>query len=161
MLRFFKPFELEPFTTAETKEAVRKRLSTTNQSMTIDDEVLEDVAEKTGGHPYLIMFTMYEMFMMLGSVYRVRQRDFAKCWPGIQESLGRTIFGQKLRTASEKERQLLVKMANSGEGLASPSEMKQPTELFSRLEKKELLIRHQRGKYSLFHPLFSEYLRKQ
>ncbi|MGD0319659.1 MAG: hypothetical protein ABSB56_08185 [Nitrososphaerales archaeon] len=160
MLRFFKPFELKPFTTAETKEAVHKRLSTTNQSMEVDDEVLEEIAEKTEGHPYLIMFTMYEMFTMLGSVDRVRLRDFEKCWPGIQESLGSTIFGQKVRTASEKERQLLVKMANSGEEFASPSDMKQPSELFSRLEKKELLIRHQRGRYSLFHPLFSEYLRK-
>jgi predicted transcriptional regulator of viral defense system len=103
---------------------------------------------------------MYEMFTMLGSVDRVRPRDFEKCWPGIQESLGSTIFGQKVRTASEKERQLLVKMANSGEEFASPSDMKQPSELFSRLEKKELLIRHQRGRYRVFHPLFSEYLRK-
>ncbi len=161
MLRFFKPFELKPFTTAETEEAVRKRLSTTNRSVSIDDEVLEDVAEKTGGHPYLIMFTLYEMFEMLGSVHRVGLRAFIKCWPEIQESLGRTIFRQKVRTASEKERQLLVKIANSGEEFISPSDMKQPTELFSRLEKKELLIRHERGKYSLFHPLFSEYLKKQ
>jgi len=35
------------------------------------------------------------------------------------------------------------------------------TELFSRLEKKELLIRQGRGKYSLFHPMFADYLRKQ
>ncbi len=37
MLRFFKPFELKPFTTAETKEALRKRLSATNRSIDIDD----------------------------------------------------------------------------------------------------------------------------
>jgi len=161
MLRFFKQFELKPFTTVETKEAVRKRLLTTKRSTTIDDEVLEDVAEKTGGHPYMIMYTMYEMFEILGPVERVSRRTFEKYWPEIQESLGKTIFKQKLRTASEKERHLLVCIADSGEEFISPSDMKQPTELFSRLEKKELLIRHERGKYSLFHPLFSDYLKKQ
>ena len=160
MLRFFKPFELKPFTTAETKEAVLRRLSTVNRSVTIDDEVLEAVAEKTGGHPYLTMFTMYEMFQMLGSVDRIGSRAFIKCWPEIRESLGKTIFRQKYRTASGKEKQLLVKIANSGEKFISPSDLKQPTELFSRLEKKELLIRHERGKYGLFHPLFSEFLKK-
>lgn len=161
ILRFFKPFELKPFTTAETKEAVLKRLSTTSRSIDIDDEVLEDVAEKTGGHPYLIMYTMYEMFQMLGSVNRVEPRAFAKCWPDIQESLGRTIFRQKFQSASGSERDLLIKIANSGEELISPVDMKQPTELFSRLEKKELLIRHERGKYGLFHPMFCEFLKKQ
>lgn len=161
MLRFFKPFELKPFTIAEIKEAVQKRLSTTRRSMVIDDEVFQDVANKTGGHPYLLMYTMYEMLEILGSVNRVGLRAFTKCWHEIQESLGKTIFRQKIRTASEKERELLVKIAKFGEEFISPSDVKEPNELFSRLEKKELLIRHERGKYGLFHPLFSEYLKKQ
>ncbi|MGI0025432.1 MAG: hypothetical protein ACREA4_09865, partial [Nitrososphaera sp.] len=161
MLRFFKPFELKPFTLAEIKEAVQRRLSTAKRSMVIDDEVFEELAKKTGGHPYLIMYTMYEMLEILGSIDKVGLRTFTKCWPEIQDSLGKTIFRQKVQTASEKERELLVKIAKSGEEFISPSDVKEPTELFSRLEKKELLIRHERGRYSLFHPLFSEYLKKQ
>jgi hypothetical protein len=107
------------------------------------------------------MYTMYEMFEMLGSTDAVGLQAFKKCWPSIQESLGNTIFRQKVRTASDKERQLLIKIANSGEDFVSPSDMKEPTELFSRLEKKELLVRHERGRYSLFHQLFSEYLKGQ
>ena len=161
MLRFFKPFELKPFTIAETKEAVQMRLSTAGRSMVIDDEVFEEVTNKTGGHPYLLMYVMYEMLEIIGSVDRIGLRTFTKCWPVIQESLGKTIFKQKVQTASEKERKLLIKIAKFGEEFISPSDIKEPTELFSRLEKKELLIRHERGKYSLFHPLFSEYLKKQ
>lgn len=161
LLRFFKPFELKPFTLAETKEVVQKRLSTARRSMVIDDEVFEELAKKTGGHPYLIMYTMYEMLEILGSVDKVGLRAFTKCWPEIQDSLGKTIFRQKVHTASEKERELLVKIARSGEEFVSPSDFKEPTELFSRLERKELLIRHERGRYNLFHPLFSEYLKKQ
>ena len=32
--------------------------------------------------------------------------------------------------------------------------------LFSRLERKGLLIKRERGKYEVFHPLFRDYLRK-
>jgi len=32
--------------------------------------------------------------------------------------------------------------------------------LFSRLERKSLLIKRERGKYEVFHPLFRDYLRK-
>lgn len=161
MLRFFEQFELKAFTPAETKEAVRKGLSTTRRVIAIDDEVLETLTEKTGGHPYLIMYTMYEVLELLGAVDKVGPRAFAKCWPEIQESLGNTIFRQKIRTASEKERQLLIKIAESGEEFISPSDVKEPTGLSSRLEKRELLIRHERGRYGLFHPLFSEYLKKR
>lgn len=161
MLRFFKPFELEQFTISEIKEAVQRRLSTTGRSIAIDDKVFEEVAKKTGGHPYLLMYVMYEMLEIVDSADGIDIGTFAKCWPEIQKSLGKTIFRQKIQTASEKERELLVKIAKFGDEFISPSDIKEPTELFSRLEKKELLIRHERGKYSLFHPLFSEYLKKQ
>lgn len=161
MLRFFKPFELKLFTIDEIKEAVEKRLSTAGRSMAIDDEVFEEIANKTGGHPYLLMYSMYELLEIVGSVDKVELRTFSKCWPTIQESLGKTIFNQRLKMASEKERDLLIKIAKLDEDFVSPSDVKAPNELFSRLEKKELLTRHERGKYSLFHPLFTEYLKKQ
>lgn len=161
MLRFFKPFELKPFTVIETKEAVQRRLNIAQHSVIIDDEVLNKMANKTGGHPYLLMYAMYEMLEIVDSVDRITISTFNKCWPKIQESLGKTIFRQKVLTASEKERDLLIKIAKFKEKFVSPSDVKEPTELFSRLEKKELLIRHERGKYSLFHPLFADYLKNQ
>ncbi len=160
MLRFFKSFELKPFTIDEIKEEVEKRLSNAGRSIVIDDDVFKELANKTGGHPYLLMYTMYELLEIVDSADRIGLRTFTKCWPAIQESLGKN----NLQTEAQdgiKERELLIKIAKFGNEFISPSDLKAPNELFSRLEKKELLIRHERGKYSLFHPLFSEYLMKQ
>ena len=58
----------------------------------------------------------------------------------------------------------MIKIAKRGDAQVSPSDFRGIggiAELFSRLEKKELLIRRSRGNYSLFHPMFAEYLRRQ
>jgi hypothetical protein len=58
----------------------------------------------------------------------------------------------------------MILIAETNKLSVSPVNFKEkgiPTVLFSRLEKKELLLRQGRGKYGLFHPMFAEYLRKQ
>ncbi len=41
-------------------------------------------------------------------------KDLQNAWPAIEESLGDTIFSQKFQTASDKERQLMIAIAESG-----------------------------------------------
>jgi ATP/maltotriose-dependent transcriptional regulator MalT len=58
----------------------------------------------------------------------------------------------------------MTAIAETGKDSVSPSDFKNfgsASELFSRLERKELLLRQGRGKYSLFHPMFAEFLRRQ
>jgi hypothetical protein len=58
----------------------------------------------------------------------------------------------------------MIAISKSGYEIVSASdfrEFKGTNVLLSRLENNELLIRRKRGKYSLFHPLFSEFLRNQ
>ena len=161
LLRFFKRFDLKQFTFDEAKEAVTKRLAAVGGKFVLDDDVIEQVVEKTEGHPYLIMFVMYELLTKLRPVKGIGKNAFEKTWPHIEDSLGKTIFEQKVQSASEKERQLMTEIAKTSSKFVSPSEFKSANELFSRLERKELLLRHDRGKYYLFHPLFSEYLKRK
>jgi hypothetical protein len=164
VMRFFKRFDLKPFTFNEVKEAINVRLKVAGSNIAVDDEVIETITKKTEGHPYLIMFTMFELLTLVSETQRISMDDLNKNWHLIEDSLGKSIFSQKFQTASDKERELMLKIAETDKVLISPSDFKGfsgATELFSRLEKKELLLRHGRGKYSLFHHLFAEFLRKQ
>jgi hypothetical protein len=164
VVRFFKRFDLKPFTFEDAEEAITIRLKVAKSRTTVDDDVVEALTSKTEGHPYLITFAMFELLNQVKKIHRIKIVEFNRCWPEIEASFGRSIFEQKYQTASDKERELMTKIAEHGSGYISPSDFKglgSIAELFSRLEKKELLIRHGRGKYSLFHPMFAEYLKKQ
>jgi len=162
--RFFERIDLKPFTFNETKEAINVRLDSIGSKIKVDDEVIESIVKKTEGQPYLIMFIMYKMLTILKGVEVIRKDSFDRSWPNIEDSLDKAIFGQKFQSASERERELMIEIGKANKELVSPMEFrnfKGVRELFSRLEQKELLLRHERGKYSLFHPLFSEFLRRR
>ena len=108
------------------------------------------------------MFSMFELLMHTDKK-TIKLTDLQNVWPAIEKALGDAIFSQKYQTASEKERQLMIAIAETGNTFVSPTDFKSfaASELFSRLEKKELLLRQGRGKYKLFHPMFAEFLRQQ
>lgn len=164
VVRFFKRFDLKPFTFDEAKESIEVRLKVAGSKISVDDKVIETITEKTNGHPYLIMFAMFELLMRAGEAQTIGLKDLDAAWPAIEESLGETIFSQKYQTASERERELMTAIAETKKEFVSPVDFKNfgsAAELFSRLERKELLLRQGRGKYSLFHPMFAEFLRHQ
>ncbi len=165
VVRFFKRFDLKPFTFDEAKESVDVRLKIAHNKTSIDDKVIRTVTERTNGHPYLIMFSMFELLMRTSENQKIELQDLQNAWPAIEASLGEMIFSQKYQIASEKERQLMIAIADTKKDFVSPADFKKfgssVAELFSRLEKKELLLRQGRGKYCLFHPMFAEFLRQQ
>ncbi len=164
VVRFFKRFDLKPFTFNEAKESIEVRLKVAKSKISVDDKVIETITDKTSGHPYLIMFAMFELLIRVGNVQRIGMQDLETAWPAIEEAFGESIFSQKFQTASEKERELMIAIAETGREFVSPAEFKKfsgAAELFSRLERKELLLRQGRGKYRLFHPMFIEFLKHQ
>lgn len=164
LTRFFTRFNLEPFALAEAKEAISKRLTWTKQGIEVDDDVVAAMLDKTKGHPYFVMFVMFELLDRLGKVKKVNLRSLEQNWPRVRESLFRTIFEQKFKTSSPREKELLVKVADIGSDVVTAKDFpnfKGINVLLSRLEENELLLRKERGQYSLFHPLFLEYLKDQ
>ncbi len=162
--RFFKPIDLKMFTFEDAKEAIQIRLKSVDSGIRVSDETIKAMVEKTGGHPYLVMFAMHELLNMLRGVRTIEVESFVKFWPNIEVLLGRQIFAQKFQHASPTERRLMIEIAKKNSKFVSPgafSEFKGASRLFARLEEEELLIRSERGKYILFHPLFAEYLKKQ
>ena len=140
--RFFRPIDLNMFAFEDAKEAVEIRLKSVASNVRVSDETIRAILEKTGGHPYLLMFTMHELLNMLGQVKSVDVGSFAQNWPRIEALLGRQIFAQKFQHASPTERRLLIEIAKKDTKLVSPgafSQFKGASRLFARLEDEELL----------------------
>jgi hypothetical protein len=164
LTRFFTRFNLKPFAPEEAKEAINKRLGSTKQGIEVDDDVVEDIVEKTQGHPYFVMFVMFELLDKVGKTKNVNLKSLEQNWPKARESLFKTVFEQKFRSSSPKERELLMRIAEVDSEIVSAKDFPNFTGinvLLSRLEENELLQRKDRGQYSLFHPLFLEYLKDQ
>ncbi|MGD0477287.1 MAG: P-loop NTPase fold protein [Nitrososphaerales archaeon] len=164
VVRFFEPMRLKSLTVAEAKEVIEVRLKSVRSRITVRDDAIESIAQKTGGHPYFLVYLMRELLRALKQERVITKELFEEAWPSIERSLGEMIFSQKFHSATQAERRLLIEIAKSQSERVSPIDFKHikgAPQLLSRLEKKELLIRQERGKYSLFHPLFSEYLRRQ
>lgn len=161
--RFFKPIDLNMFTFDDAKEAIEIRLDSVGSKVKVADEVITAILEKTEGHPYLVMFTMHELLNLVGDK-AIGVDCFDKQWTKIETSLDRQIFSQKFRHASPTERKLLIEIAKENTEFVSPgtfSGFKGASRLFARLEEEEILVRSERGKYKIFHPLFAKYLRRQ
>jgi hypothetical protein len=162
-MRFFHQFTLEPFPLEGTKEALNKRIHANKLELEFSDEAISTIHEKSRGHPYFVMFIAYELVNLLGSKKMISQREIDKHWPQAVSVLERNVFVNRLGEVSEKEKQVLVRIASIKEKQVSPSmikEVKGATEFLSRLERKGLLLKKERGQYELFHPLFKEYLKK-
>lgn len=161
--RFFYPFYLGSFDLEGTTEAINKRITANKLKLQISEGVVSAIHEKSKGHPYFVMFIMHDLVNLLGVEKRVSLEDFDECWLSIVSDMETSVFAGRLGRASDREREVLIKIALLDEATVSPSMIRGTTgvtQFFSRLERKELLVKKERGQYELFHPLFKDYLRK-
>jgi len=161
--RFFHPVYLEPFALEGTREAINKRIVASKLKIEFSEDVVSAIHEKSKGHPYFVMFIVYELVNLAGHLKHIDKRGFDKSWPQIVSLLEKTVFVNRLGEVSEREKEVLMRIAISRKEQVSPSDVKDisgVTQFFSRLERKGFLLKRERGLYELFHPLFKEYLRK-
>ena len=162
-IRFFHPFHLELFELDGTREAIRKRIAVNKLKMRVSEDIISAIHEKSKGHPYFVMLIMYELVNKFGVDKTITLADFENCWPSVISVMEKSVFMGHLSRASEREKEVLMKISLLDETDISPSMIKGIggiTQFFSRLESKELLIKKERGQYQLFHPLFKDYLRR-
>jgi hypothetical protein len=111
MIRFFTQFNLAPFAFSEANEAIQKRLSSTKQGIVVDEKVVDSIVTKTLGHPYLVMYVMFELLSKLKDTKNLGQKSLELNWPKVRASLFRTVFEQKFKISSQKERELMIAIA--------------------------------------------------
>lgn len=159
--RFFDRFYLEPFNIEETGNFIRKPISMSKIAITIEENVIKEIYRLTQGHPYFLSFIMKNLVDIVGKG-TVSLKVFHKAYPTIAKNLSREKFNDDIVQASEAEQKVLYQMASIHEETISPSQLslKNARKYLKVLtEKKGLVIKANRGKYSLYHPLFKEYLK--
>lgn len=158
--RLFEKFELDSFDLAGTKEAITKPLRLAEIPIEISDEVVEQIYDLTEGHPFFVASIMRHI-LRIHKEGILTLHEFEKIKYELIEQLVRSKFKDDFNTATDAEKQVLIKCVQLEKKTFSPSdiEIKSSPKLFERLAKKELLIKLGRGEYRLYHSLFAEYLR--
>lgn len=155
--RFFRPYYLEPFDLEGTAEAIQKPLG---DRTIVSESCIKMIHDKSQGHPYFVSYIMYELINQLLPKAKIVEADFEKAWPSVIKSIEISKFQADLGRASPAEKEVLLQVAKI-DGEVAPSSIKGVkgvTTVFSRLERKGHLIKQSRGRYTLYHPLFRDYL---
>ena len=64
VVRFFRRFDLKPFTFEDSKEAINIQLEAADSKISPGNQVIEKLTSGTKGHPYLITFAVFELLNM-------------------------------------------------------------------------------------------------
>ena len=155
-VRFYTKPYLQPFTLEETLEYADSAL---HLSPHASAAVAGWLHEKTPGHPYFLAFVCKHLS---ATVSRIEPRALEPTWPAIFDQLGREKFALDVSQLSTKELDLIHQFAIMGQSELAPHDFrgKFQREYFARLAGKGFLIRAGRGRYTLYHPLFREFLRQ-
>jgi len=163
-VRFFWGIDLGPFSREETYEAITKPL--TGTGIVFEDACMDRIFELTRGHPYFVQVFAYNLFSSKTGV-RITVADLEQNFSRILAYLGKRLFESIYSRTSQNERKILQAFVLSHKDLLSNTEIAELSGVKSvNIYLKNLsgspaplLSRVERGKYSLFHPLFAEYLK--
>lgn len=152
--RFFEHMSLKAFELADVADAVRHPLAVAGVDLRVPDETVEWVWQCTEGHPYFVTFLMRDL---VDAARRNGWRELSlracrDAWPGIIAHLENDKFVVDWSSATPAERQLLVALA-AGRRIHD-----RQRGLLTRLVRKGLVLRLERGQYKLYHPLFAEFV---
>ena len=159
--RFFDRYHLDLFNETETEKAIRIPLQKISSPIRISDHVIKRIHELTSGQPFFIHFIMHDLVDFAEDDF-INLKDFESHWDKIWLHIEKEKFFGDYSSASDTERKLLAEIAGLYEMEFAPSDLMWKGGKYSmlaRLEEKELLIKRGRGKFSIYHPMFKEFLR--
>ena len=164
--RFFEKVEIEPFTRGETEEAIHKPVDYLERKMEVrldlsfDESYVDELMGLSLGYPYFVKFITCQLALRFEKVKGVHLSDSRK---ELVEAMGRTKFERDFGSATERGRQILMRMARRPSEKYKAEEFKgipHYTFYLKELHDKELLNKDRRGVYSVYHPLFLEWVRR-
>ena len=159
VMRFFEQKELEPFTPDEVNEAIHLPLEKKKIPLKYEGSVIRTIHENTKGHPYFVTFLAHDIFEYKSSG-RITISYFNEIYQRIFAHLSAARFIKDLSIASDKEKEILFRLGRSAVvGINDLTDISNAGVHLKRLIGKGLVVRVGRGRYTLYHPLFQEYLR--
>lgn len=159
--RFFERMTLGPFSLEDTAQAVRSPLASLSVPMQVEDQAISEIWRATGGHPFFVSFAMRDLFQAKGGQGAIGREDVLRSWPEIVSHLAEERCASEWGIATAAERQVLRALALEDGPSLHQRLGKTSAALLPRLVRKGLVLRTGRGEYSLYHPLFAEFVRAQ
>ena len=156
--RFFDKKLLPPFTGREVEQALRKPIDLLKFDLDFDAGYIDELTRITLGYPYFVKFITLELaknHAMLNEKLIAKQRK------NLLNVLGKAKFEDDFKRASAGEQKVLVEIAKKRLLEFEAKELKTIkgyAAYLDRLCEKELLNWKERGVYSIYHPLFLEWL---
>ncbi len=166
MSRFFNTYEVVDFNRDETEELIRTPIErVAGLDVQVTDEVIYSIYEQTKGNPYFVTFFM--QILVECREKGVIDMSFFESKKGmIAKHLESEKFQRDWKIASDYEKQVIKKLANVEDEIVQfknihvKKDKVKVAKALDRLIEKNLLVKVERGKYKLYHPLFKEYLRE-
>lgn len=161
--RFFNiKYSIGLFNYDETKEVIIKPIKESGLDIGIDDAVIKEIYRLTAGHPFFIHFIMRELISFKKDK-RITMVLFKKIYPEIEKIINREKFSIDYSVGSGREREILKAIAILSSDTFTPQDIKINIKgirnYLRLLTNKNLILKHERGEYSLYHPMFKEFLK--
>lgn len=155
--RFFERLPIGPFTRQDTEEAVVEPLKAVHYPIIVESSAIDMLYARTLGHPYFVAFAMRELIdtAALQNTTVLDDRVVTQAWSTVAERLGEEKFAAEWNQATEAERDVLQSIARA-EPISRAK--RSGATLATRLVAKGLVLKQSRGQYTLYHPLFQEYV---
>lgn len=153
--RFFEHLTLSAFAEADVADAVREPIAAVGVPLTVEDDAIRWLWERTQGHPYFVTYVMHYVFQAaIDAAWSTVRRDhFQQLWPALLARLGRGQFRGDWDSATPAEQNVLRAIAQNRLDQINRG-------LVTRLVRKGLVTKIDRGQYALYHPMFSEYVQR-
>ncbi len=169
--RLFHVVMLEKLTKEESKMAILKPVEMSQHPLRFNENAVEEIAQQSGGYPFFIQYICREVFDVFLQQLSAGQ-ELSIPMDAIIQKLDSDFFSGRWAKATERERDLLTLIANSGKtkfkvheivSLSEGGKVKsfgrsQVSQMFKRLIAAGLLYRDSNGNYSFAVPLLEKYI---
>src|SRR3990167_957924 len=169
--RLFHVVILEKLTDEESKKAIVKPIEKTQHPLKFNEKAINEIVLQSGGYPSFIQYICREVFDVFLQQVNAGQK-LSIPMDAIIQKLDSDFFAGRWARATERERDLLMLIANSGKTkfkvheivvISKKSKVKsfgrsQVSQMFRRLITAGLLYRDSNGNYSFAVPLLEQYI---
>lgn len=164
--RFFHYLPLENFNLEEAREAIVKPLNNRKINFQYTEEAIEFIQNKSQGHPYFIKLLCHHFFDLAKKNKAINIAFINNNYKELMKRLIDDKLGRDFERLPDSEKEVLVSACTvdnvfSNKDLEKVVNVGNVNDALKRLVEKEsgeLIIKQSRGKYSIYHPLFKEFL---
>lgn len=166
--RFFPVHKLSPFNNSEINSYLNKKLTPLN--IETDKEATGYLIKKSEGHPYVLVAMCYYIFDSLNDdECAININVIKRAQDKIISKLEQDFFSPMYHPLTPKAKEVIGKICISIKGLNfsfreackwTKLERNYVSPYIQELLKKGIINKPERGNYSIFHPLFIEYVKK-